>query len=65
MALAVQQSLFEAGGGASRVESAHCIEGLMLGEIALGLCAIAVAFIGGLSVISCVAGRLNITPPWL
>jgi type IV secretion system protein VirB2 len=48
MALAVQQSLFEAGGGAPMVESARWIEGVMLGEIALGVCVIAVAFIGAL-----------------
>jgi type IV secretion system protein VirB2 len=48
MALAVQQSLFEAGGGTPMVESARWIEGVMLGEIALGVCVIAVAFIGAL-----------------
>lgn len=48
MALAVQQSLFEAGGRAPMAESARWIEGVMLGEIALGLCVIAVAFIGAL-----------------
>ena len=48
MALAVQQSLFEAGGGAPMAESARWIEGVMLGEIALGVCVIAVAFIGTL-----------------
>jgi type IV secretion system protein VirB2 len=48
MALAVQQSLFEAGGGAPMAESARWIEGVMLGEIALGVCVIAVAFIGAL-----------------
>ncbi|MBA4044799.1 MAG: hypothetical protein C0471_10320 [Erythrobacter sp.] len=46
MALAVQQSLFEAGGETPMVESARWIEGVMLGEIALGICVIAVAFIG-------------------
>lgn len=46
MALAVQQSLFEAGGGAPMVESARWIEGVMLGEFALGICVIAVALIG-------------------
>ena len=48
MALAVQQSLFEAGGGAPMVESTRWIEGILLGEIAIGLCAIAVALIGAL-----------------
>lgn len=48
MALAVQQSLFEAGGGTPMVESARWIEGVMLGEIALGVCVIAVALIGAL-----------------
>ncbi len=44
----MQQSLFEAGGGTPMAESARWIEGVMLGEIALGLCVIAVAFIGAL-----------------
>lgn len=48
MALAVQQSLFEAGGGAPMVESAFWIEGVLLGEIALGLCVLAVALVGAL-----------------
>lgn len=48
MALVVQQSLFEAGGGTPMVESARWIEGVMLGEIALGVCVIALAFIGTL-----------------
>lgn len=47
-ALAVQQSLFEAGGVTPMAESARWIEGVMLGEIALGVCVIAVAFIGAL-----------------
>lgn len=51
MALAVQQSLFEAGGGAPMVESARWVEGVMLGEIALVVCVIAVAFIGALMLI--------------
>ncbi len=46
MALAVQQSLFEAGGGTPMAESARWIEGVMLGEIALGICVIAVALFG-------------------
>lgn len=45
MALVVQQSLFEAG-GTPMVESARWIEVVMLGEIALGVCGLAVAFIG-------------------
>lgn len=48
MALTLQQSLLEASGEAPMVESARWIEGLMLGEIALGLCVIAVAFMGAL-----------------
>jgi type IV secretory pathway VirB2 component (pilin) len=44
----VQQSLFEAGGEALMVESARWIEGVVLDEIALGLCVIAVALIGAL-----------------
>lgn len=44
----VQQSLFEASGGAPMVESTRWIEIVMLGEIALGVCVIAVAFIGAL-----------------
>jgi type IV secretory pathway VirB2 component (pilin) len=44
--LVVQQNLFGAGGGAPITESARWIEGVMLGEIALGVCVIAVAFIG-------------------
>ena len=48
MALAVQQSLLDAGGGTPMAESARWIEGVMLGEIALGLCVIAVAVIGAL-----------------
>lgn len=48
MTLAVQRSLFESGGGTPVVESARWIEAVMLGEIALGVCIIAVAFIGAL-----------------
>lgn len=48
MALAVQQSLLDAGGGTPMAESARWIEGVMLGEFALGVCVIAVAFIGAL-----------------
>ncbi len=44
----MQQSLLEAGGGVPMVESARWVEQAMLGEIALGLCVIAVAFIGAL-----------------
>lgn len=44
----MQQSLFEAGGGTPMVESARWIEGLVLGEIALVVCIIAVALIGAL-----------------
>ncbi len=48
MTFVVQQSLFEASGGAPMVGSVRWIEGVMLGEIALGVCVIAVAFIGAL-----------------
>lgn len=48
MAVVVQQSLFEAGGGAPMMESARWIDGVMLSEIALGVCVIAVAFLGAL-----------------
>lgn len=48
MTLTVQQSLLEVGGGTPMVESALWIEGAMLGEIALGVCGLAVAFIGAL-----------------
>ena len=48
MVLTVQRSLFEAGGGTPMAESVRWIEGVMLGEIALGVCVIAVAFIGSL-----------------
>lgn len=48
MALEVQQSLFAAGGAAPMLESVRWIESVMLGEIALGVCLIAVAFIGAL-----------------
>lgn len=54
MTLAVQQSLFEAVGGMPIVDFARWIEGVMLGEIAPGLCAIAAAFIGALML----SGRL-------
>lgn len=46
--MVVQQSLFEAGGGMPIMASARWIEGLMLGEIALGVCVIAVALMGAL-----------------
>lgn len=48
MTLTVQQSLFEADGGISLVESARWIERVILGEVAMGVCVIAVAFIGAL-----------------
>ena len=48
MALPVQQSLFEASSGTPMAESARWIEGMMLGEVALGICVIAVALIGAL-----------------
>jgi type IV secretion system protein VirB2 len=48
VAVAVQQSLFDDSGGAPMVQSAGWIEGVMLGEFALGVCVVAVAFIGAL-----------------
>lgn len=48
MALAVQQGLFQAASGTPMVESARWIESVMLGEIAIGLCGLAAAFIGAL-----------------
>jgi type IV secretory pathway VirB2 component (pilin) len=54
VALAVQESLFEVDGGTPMVESARWMAGMMLGEIALGVCVIAVAFIGALML----SGRL-------
>lgn len=54
MTRAAQQSLFEAPGSAPMLESAQWLEGLMLGQIALGICVIAVALIGALML----AGRL-------
>jgi type IV secretion system protein VirB2 len=56
VALAVQQSLFEAGGEAPMAESAHWIERVMLGDVALGLCVIAVAIIGAVML----GGRLPV-----
>lgn len=52
--MAVQQSLFDAEGGTPMLESARWIERVLLGEIALGVCVIAVAIIGALML----AGRL-------
>lgn len=40
--------MFEASGGTPMAESARWIEGVLLGEIALGLCVIAVTFLGAL-----------------
>lgn len=48
MTMVVQQSLFDASSGTSMVKSAGWVEGVLLGDIALGLCVIAVAFIGAL-----------------
>lgn len=44
--LAEQRSLFDAAGDAPVMQSVQWIERVMLGEVALGLCVIAVAFIG-------------------
>jgi type IV secretion system protein VirB2 len=54
VALTVQQSLFEVDGVSPMVESSRWVESVMLSEIALGICVIAVAFIGMLMLI----GRL-------
>lgn len=54
VALAVQQSLLAVDGGAPMVESARWIEGVILGDIALGLCMVVVALIG----VMMLAGRL-------
>jgi type IV secretion system protein VirB2 len=48
VALPMQPSLFEANGVSPMVESSRWIEGVMLSEIALGLCVIAVALLGAL-----------------
>jgi type IV secretion system protein VirB2 len=53
-ALAVQQSLFASSGASPVVETTRWIEGLLLGEVAVMLCVLAVACIGGLML----AGRL-------
>lgn len=57
MALAVQQSLLEPRGAGAIEESARWIGGVLLGEIALGLCVIAVALIGVLML----TGRLPLS----
>ncbi len=57
MTLAVQQSLFEIGSGAPMAASARWIEEVMLGDIAIVLCVIAVAFIGALML----TGRLPLS----
>lgn len=44
--LPAQQSLFDAGSDAPMMQSVHWIEDVMLGEVALGLCIIAVAASG-------------------
>lgn len=46
MQLAEQRSLFDSGSDAPIMQSAQWIERVMLGEVALGLCVIAVAVIG-------------------
>jgi type IV secretion system protein VirB2 len=46
--IAEQRSLFDAAGDSPMMQSAQWVEGVMLGEIALGLCVIAVAFVGAL-----------------
>ena len=56
MQLAEQRSLFDAGGDASMMRSAQWIERVMLGDVALGLCVIAVAVIG----VAMLGGRLPV-----
>ncbi len=56
MQLAEQQSLFDAGGDAPMMHSVQWIERAMLGEVALGLCVIAVAVIGAAMLV----GRLPV-----
>lgn len=56
MQLAEQQSLFDAGGDASMMQSALWIERVMLGDVALGLGVIAVAVIGAVML----GGRLPV-----
>lgn len=48
MHVAEQRSLFDGGGDAPMMQSVQWIERVMLAEIALGLCVIAVALIGAL-----------------
>lgn len=56
MALTTQQPLFEADGGTSLVEAVRWIEGVLFGEVALVLCTLAVAAVGG----AMLTGRLPI-----
>lgn len=56
MQLAEQQSLFDAGGDAPMLQSAQWIERVVLGDVALGLCAIAVAVVGA----AMLGGRLPV-----
>ncbi len=56
MQSAEQQSLFDAGGDAPMMQSAQWIERVMLGEVALALCVIAVAVIGAVML----GGRLPV-----
>lgn len=51
MALPVQQSLLEVGGGAPMMRSARWIDEVMLGEIALWVCVIAAMLLGALMLI--------------
>ncbi|MBV7266263.1 TrbC/VirB2 family protein [Erythrobacter ani] len=50
----IQPSLFEPAGGSQIDSSMTWINGVLLGEIAIGLCALSVAFVGALML----AGRL-------
>lgn len=56
MQLAEQRSLFDAGGDAPMAQSAQWIERLMLGDVAMGFCVIAVAVIGAVML----GGRLPV-----
>ncbi len=48
MAFAVQRSLFDADGGSPMSDSGHWIEGVVLGELTVGVCVLALALMGAL-----------------
>jgi type IV secretion system protein VirB2 len=56
MQLAEQRSLFDTGGDAPIMQSVQWIERVMLGDVALGLCVIAVAVVGAVML----GGRLPV-----